>query len=76
MNLPQSFIERTRQLLGEDQYPKFEEALQNEVPVSIRPNFAKCDKPVDGEPVPWASLGVYLKNRPTFTFDPLFHAGC
>lgn len=76
MNLPQSFIERTRQLLGEDQYPKFEEALQNEVPVSIRPNFAKCDKPVDGEPVPWASSGVYLKNRPTFTFDPLFHAGC
>lgn len=76
MNLPQSFIERTRQLLGEDQYPKFEEALLNEVPVSIRPNFAKCDKPVDGEPVSWASSGVYLKNRPTFTFDPLFHAGC
>ena len=76
MNLPQAFIERTRQLLGEDIYPRFEEALANEVPVSIRPNRAKCQLPVEGEPIPWASSGVYLKIRPTFTFDPLFHAGC
>ncbi len=76
MNLPQAFIERTRQLLGEETYASFETALQNEVPVSIRPNRLKCDFPVEGEPIPWASSGVYLKNRPTFTFDPLFHAGC
>ena len=76
MNLPQTFIERTRQLLGEDTYPAFQEALANEVPVSIRPNLTKCDKPVEGEPIPWATSGVYLRNRPTFTFDPLFHAGC
>ena len=76
MNLPQAFIERIRQLLGETQYPLFEEALQTEVPVSIRPNTAKYSKEVDGEPIPWASSGWYLKNRPTFTFDPLFHAGC
>lgn len=76
MNLPQAFIERTRLLLGEAQYPQFEEALQTEVPVSIRPNRMKCDKPVEGEPVAWASSGIYLESRPTFTFDPLFHAGC
>lgn len=76
MNLPQAFQERTRQLLGADIYPLFEEALVNEVPVSIRPNRSKCDLPVEGEPIPWASSGVYLKIRPTFTFDPLFHAGC
>ena len=77
MNLPQSFIERTRQLLGEEQYASFEEALGIETPVSVRPNRTKTDKPVVGEPVPWASsVGVYLENRPTFTFDPLFHAGC
>ena len=76
MNLPQAFIERTRQLLGETQYLPFEEALQTEVPVSIRPNLTKCDKPVEGEPIPWTSSGMYLKSRPTFTFDPLFHAGC
>ena len=75
MNLPQAFIERTRQLLGETQYLPFEEALQTEVPVSIRPNVRKGAKEVEGEPIPWASSGWYLKNRPTFTFDPLFHAG-
>ena len=73
---PQAFIERTRQLLGEDIYPQFEEALAAETPVSIRPNRMKCDLPVEGEPIPWASSGMYLRNRPTFTFDPMFHAGC
>ena len=75
MNLPQAFIERTRQLLGEEQYQSFEQALQTEVPVSIRPNRLKCDQSVDGEPIPWTSSGIYLKNRPTFTLDPFFHAG-
>lgn len=76
MNLPQAFIDRTRQLLGDEAYTPFEEALQTETPVSIRPNRMKCSQPVEGEPIPWASSGTYLKNRPTFTFDPLFHAGC
>lgn len=26
--------------------------------------------------VPWSSFGFYLQERPSFTFDPLFHAGC
>ena len=26
--------------------------------------------------VPWSSHGYYLTERPSFTFDPLFHAGC
>ena len=77
MNLPQAFIDRTRQLLGKTTYASFEEALGIETPVSIRPNRTKTDKPVVGEAVPWASsVGFYLENRPTFTFDPLFHAGC
>ena len=25
--------------------------------------------------IPWASNGYYLSARPSFTFDPLFHAG-
>ena len=58
MNLPQAFIERTRQLLGEDIYPQFEEALQTETPVSIRPNRMKCDLPVEGEAILWASSGI------------------
>ena len=27
------------------------------------------------ERVPWSSFGYYLPERPSFTFDPLFHAG-
>ena len=76
MKLPQAFVERTRRLLGDEQYPVFEEALRKEVPVSIRPNRKKIDKPIEGEPVLWTSSGYYLNVRPTFTFDPLFHAGC
>ena len=26
--------------------------------------------------VPWCETGFYLDQRPSFTFDPLFHAGC
>ena len=28
-----------------------------------------------GRRVPWSSFGYYLEERPSFTFDPLFHAG-
>ena len=28
------------------------------------------------ERVPWSKYGYYLDQRPSFTFDPLFHAGC
>lgn len=28
------------------------------------------------EKIPWSQYGFYLKERPSFTFDPLFHAGC
>jgi 16S rRNA C967 or C1407 C5-methylase (RsmB/RsmF family)/NOL1/NOP2/fmu family ribosome biogenesis protein len=26
--------------------------------------------------IPWTQYGYYLATRPSFTFDPLFHAGC
>lgn len=38
-------------------------------------SIAGCCLPV-AEPVPWSKYGFYLKERPSFTFDPLFHAGC
>jgi 16S rRNA C967 or C1407 C5-methylase (RsmB/RsmF family)/NOL1/NOP2/fmu family ribosome biogenesis protein len=28
------------------------------------------------EIVPWCAQGIYLANRPKFTLDPFFHAGC
>ena len=90
MNLPASFIDYTRALLGNEEYEKLAVALQQEPPVSIRLNeklgalsqnagaahssffihHSSLNK------VLWASDGYYLDERLTFTFDPLFHAGC
>lgn len=76
MNLPPSFITRTSQLMGEDACRELCEALQHDTPVSIRINRNKCSMEIENaRNIPWASDGYYLSCRPTFTFDPLFHAG-
>lgn len=52
-------------------------ALREPSPVSIRINEAKWNKlPADSQPVPWCRNGYYLRARPSYTLDPLFHAGC
>ncbi len=75
MDLPSSFEQTMRQLLADD-YAAFREALVGEPAVSIRLNRSKCAATPHYEPVPWASDGYYLPERPAFTFDPLLHAGC
>lgn len=40
-------------------------------PVSIEQIFPSIAK----EQVPWCKQGYYLEQRPSFTFDPIFHAG-
>lgn len=76
MNLPDSFTLYTRQLMGEETFNRFMEALDEEPPVSLRVNTAKWDgRPSKAEVVPWCPNGYYLKARPQFTFDPLLHAG-
>ena len=67
-------------MLGDD-YFKFESSLQLPPPVSIRTNPNKVsDNIIPGlcieNSVPWCDNGYYLPNRPNFTLDPLFHAGC
>ena len=45
--------------------------------MSIRLNPRKpAGQPIDAEEVPWCRHAYYLKSRPNFTMDPLFHAGC
>jgi len=59
----------------------------NEQVTSVRLNVYKRntdDMPViscvemfpERQQVPWSEYGYYLPSRPSFTFDPLFHAGC
>lgn len=82
MELPASFIDYTRILLGIDEYNKLADALGGEQPVSVRLNEEKLPDSsfslfrTSSEAVPWTSTGYYLRHRLTFTFDPLFHAGC
>lgn len=83
MELPASFIDYTRALLGDKEYDKLAAAIQQEPPVSIRLNAGKmkiengkCMMVSQLNKVPWSSEGFYLDERLTFTFDPLFHAGC
>jgi len=57
-------------------WDEFSAAHQQPSPVSIRLNPAKQQSPPTGaQPVPWTSSGYYLHERPSFTLDPLFHAG-
>lgn len=77
MELPVAFVDRMRSLLGTD-YGTFEKALfSKDLPVSIRLNRQKGSVlPYDAETVPWSGGdGYYLSKRPSYTFDPLFHAG-
>ena len=74
MNLPQPFLTRIQsQFAGESKL--FLESLEQEPPVSIRINPEKQIVYGD-EKVPWCNTGFYLNQRPSFTLDPLFHAGC
>ena len=75
--LPVEFTEYTRQLMGEERFKRYLHSFEEEAPVSIRLNPRKpAGQPIDGEEVPWCRHAYYLKHRPNFTMDPLFHAGC
>lgn len=76
MNLPIDFIFQIEDLFGGNE-KEFLTALKGNSPTSIRVNPKKMGHiPSNGERVPWAENGFYLPTRPSFTFDPLFHAGC
>lgn len=82
MELPVAFTDYTRALMGAEEYNGLAESLEGKQPVSIRLNedklagssFSLFHAPCRS--VPWSDTGFYLPDRLTFTFDPLFHAGC
>ena len=77
--LPQEFIIQMRNLIGEDELQQLLQALDGPSPTTIRINPAKADRDflgcAEASAVPWCAEGVYLADRPSFTLDPLFHAG-
>jgi len=73
MFLPELFVKRTKDLLGED-FPELKKALESTPPISIRVNNKMKYVPSE-EHVSWCESGYYLKERPLFTADPFLHAG-
>ncbi len=75
---PEAFLSRMKNILG-NEFDAFVESLNQFSPTSVRANPFKHVAGLatnDGEEnIPWCEKGSYLKERPSFTFDPLFHAG-
>lgn len=74
--LPLDFIEDMQQQLGNEAELLFR-ALDSEPFTSIRLNdkVNTLTFDCDIDEVPWHLEGYYLSERPSFTLDPLFHAG-
>lgn len=84
MELPYKFKCQMEKQLGEQQAGLLFDAISEDTVTSIRFNREKLNGNVSTlmpvpmtctEPVPWAQNAWYLATRPSFTADPLFHAG-
>ena len=88
MMLPEAFTARVLRDLGAEEGAALCAALESEAPTSVRLNPAKipggpagefpCGELPNLQPerrVSWCREGWYLTERPSFTFDPDFHAG-
>lgn len=75
--VPEGFKERMRRELGVVEAEALFLALDTPSSVAIRLNPAKsCEGVVEGTPIPWSRNGRWLAERPSFTLDTAFHAGC
>lgn len=79
MQLPDSLLNSLEGLPGFDRQ-SFEKVHAASDPLtSIRLNPSKCNEVPSSlgsySKIPWATHGYYIENRPSFTFDPLFHSG-
>ena len=81
---PAEFINELRESLGPERAERVLAGLASAPAVSVRVNPFKLSPEalrahfgaLAGDAVDWApSEGLYLKERPSFTLDPLFHAG-
>ncbi len=83
MKLPDQFLASLTTIKGfnSDSFTRVHESGGQVT--SIRLNPLKSHRPEEivaveniETRIPWTSHGYYLSRRPSFTFDPLFHAGC
>ena len=77
------FMNILERAVGRDNAAAAAKAFEEPASVSVRLNpgkasadFAERHFGKGIEKVPWSEHGFLLKERPQFTLDPLFHAGC
>ena len=75
MDLPSAFHQQIVSMLGGDEASSLFAAIAGDEALSIRVNASKVGVSLPYEGVPWCESAYYLADRPSFTFDPLFHAG-
>jgi len=78
VKLPLPFLDSLQGLPGFDKIAFEQVHASGATVTSIRVNPGKVVPSIfsNSQNVPWSHLGYYLESRPSFTFDPLFHAGC
>ncbi|HMG68181.1 MAG TPA: hypothetical protein VK588_10860, partial [Chitinophagaceae bacterium] len=84
MRLPEKLLESLQGIKGFDKEAFEKVHATGGQLTSIRLNPTKFSEPLTAlsfgndlaGTVPWSDFGYYLNQRPSFTFDPLFHAGC
>ncbi len=74
-NFPPLFLDDLNNEQGFDRQNFVNAHLSEPAPTSIRTNPFKQSAIKTDSQVPWCNEGFYLNERPSFTFDPLFHAG-
>lgn len=76
MELPQSLLDSLERTAGFDSTCFLKRHDEVDPSSSIRYNpLKKAAVPYASTPIPWCQSGAFLKERPSFTFDPLFQAG-
>ncbi|MBS1563293.1 MAG: RNA methyltransferase [Bacteroidetes bacterium] len=77
--LPTRLLESLATVTGFDERSFVQVHESGQQVTSVRINPAKTQDIAalfpSAKKIPWSSYGYYLPERPSFTFDPLFHAG-
>ena len=74
--LPEALLDSLKRI-ATPKVPAFIQLHESEeMLTSVRKNSAKPSSVfLEAEAIAWSSTGKYLPERPSFTADPLFHAG-
>ena len=91
MQLPKKLLESLEEIEGFDReaFERVHEMREQVTSIRVNPfksSNGKSETSIEHffhvsrfsfhEKVPWTTYGYYLAQRPSFTFDPMFHAGC